>query len=175
VLLTATGSVSATPVAGAATSHARELRRLDPSPSAGGVSILADVEARDHALVARLVAGDDDAIGEAFDRHAAFVPGVARRIAGSTSVAKDVVQEVFAALWRNPERLDPSRGSLRTYVGVLARRRAVDAIRRDSRRRLYEERREMLDQRDSGIAAPSRADPGARERPEAAEIRRLTP
>lgn len=102
--------------------------------------IVADVEVRDHVLAARLAAGDDDALIEVFDRHGPFVLGVASRVTASSIVAEDVAQEVFTALWRNPERFDPARGSLRAYLGVQAHRRAVDTVRRDTRRRAREDR-----------------------------------
>jgi RNA polymerase sigma-70 factor (ECF subfamily) len=109
-------------------------------------SVIVDlVEVGDRVLAARLAAGDDDALDEVFDRYAGFLLGVARRVTGSTALAEDVVQEVLAALWRNPERFDPARGSLRAYLGVMAHRRAVDALRRDSRRRAREEQSGVLD------------------------------
>ena len=98
------------------------------------------VDQRDDVLVARLAAGDDEAIGEVFDRYGAFVFGLALKVSRNSSLAEEVVQEVFAALWRNPDRFDPSRGSLRSYLGVLAHRRAVDAVRSESRRAAREER-----------------------------------
>ena len=105
------------------------------APVVGNLPPVAD---HDCMLVARLVAGDDDALGELYDRYSGFVLGLARRVTRSTATAEDVVQEVFAAMWTNPERFDPNRGSLRAYLGVLAYRRAVDAVRRDSRRRVRE-------------------------------------
>src|SRR6478752_3463966 len=99
----------------------------------------------DGLLVARLAAGDDEAVGELFDRYAPFVLGLARRVTSNTVIAEDVVQEVFTALWTDPGRFDPNRGSLRAFLGVQAYRRAVDAVRRDSRRRAREERVAMPD------------------------------
>lgn len=107
--------------------------------------IVGDVDGEDAVLVARLVAGDDEALEEVFDRYAGLIVGVARRVTGSTSLAEDVLQDVLATLWRSPERFDPGRGSLRAYLGVLAHRRAIDALRRDSRRRLREEQVGVLD------------------------------
>lgn len=101
----------------------------------------------DAMLVARLTAGDDDALAEVVDRYGGFVLGVAKRVTGTPSVADDVLQEVFTELWRSPQRFDPERGSLRTYLGVQAHRRAVDAVRRDARRRTREERYEALSYR----------------------------
>lgn len=88
----------------------------------------------DELLSARLCAGDDSAIAEVFDRHGALVLGLARRITGSQAMAEDVVQEVFTSLWTHPHRFDPDRGSLRSYLGLMAERRAIDLLRSSSRR-----------------------------------------
>lgn len=97
-------------------------------------------EVHDGLLAERLRSGDDSALVEIFDRHGAFVLGQARRITGSTATAEDVVQEVFTALWSRPDRYDAERGSLRTFLGVLAHRRAVDAVRSSARRAAREDR-----------------------------------
>ena len=91
-------------------------------------------------LAARLAAGDDHALAEAFDvlGHSAY--GSALRVLGDTSAAQDVVQDVFVELWRNPGRYDPAAGSLRTYLAVLARHRAVDMVRSELRRVARQER-----------------------------------
>jgi RNA polymerase sigma-70 factor (ECF subfamily) len=93
----------------------------------------------DAVLVARLTAGDDVAIGELFDRHGSYVLGLARRITGDTASAEDVLQEVFTALWTSPQRFDANRGSLRAFLGMQAHGRAIDAVRRDTRRRVRED------------------------------------
>jgi RNA polymerase sigma-70 factor (ECF subfamily) len=82
----------------------------------------------------RLVAGDEDALAEAYDLYAPLVFGLARRVTGSRTVAEDITQDVFVRLWSNPGGFDPERGSLRTYLGVLTHGRAVDVVRSDNRR-----------------------------------------
>ena len=47
--------------------------------------------------------------------------------------AEDLVQETFVRLWRSADRYEPSRGSVRTFVFMLARRAAVDLWRRRTR------------------------------------------
>ena len=119
-------------------------RRWAPSLELGNGSVV-PVDTGDGLLVARLAAGDDEAIAEVFDRFAPFLYGLARRVTGDSTLAEDVVQEVLTTLWSHPERFDPTRGSLRAFLGVQAHRRAVDAVRREVRRAAHEGREKALD------------------------------
>ena len=91
-------------------------------------------------LVARLAAGDDHALAEVFDALGHSVYGSALRVLGDNGAAQDVVQDVFVELWRHPGRYDPAVGTLRTYLTVLARHRAVDLVRSELRRVARQER-----------------------------------
>ena len=84
-------------------------------------------------MVARIAAGDDSALATVYDQYGALVNGIARRLVGDDQAA-DVCQDVFVALWEHPERFDAGRGSLRTFLATIARRRAIDALRRSGRR-----------------------------------------
>jgi RNA polymerase sigma-70 factor (ECF subfamily) len=88
----------------------------------------------DDVLVARLRAGDDRALGRAFDEHGTVVLSTARRVTLDEQLAHDVVQEVFVHLWESADRVALARGSLRAYLRTIAHRRAVDAVRRSVRR-----------------------------------------
>ncbi|GAB2803708.1 sigma-70 family RNA polymerase sigma factor [Streptomyces daliensis] len=86
-------------------------------------------------IQARLLAADEDAFRAVYERYAPLVMGVATRVTRDRAAAEDVVQEVFSHLWERPFSFDPERGSLRSWLAVLAHHRAVDWIRREERRR----------------------------------------
>jgi RNA polymerase sigma-70 factor (ECF subfamily) len=65
-----------------------------------------------------------------YDRYSSLVYSVALRVLGDTGVAEDVLQEVFMNLWRNPGLFDASRGNLAPWLAVIARNRAIDALRK---------------------------------------------
>jgi RNA polymerase sigma factor (sigma-70 family) len=91
-------------------------------------------------LVERLAGGDDSALADLYDRYAGFVFGLAHRMLMNRQAAEDVTQEVFVALWENPTRFEPGRGTLRGFLGTVTHRRAVDIIRREDARRRRESR-----------------------------------
>ncbi|MBO0886444.1 MAG: sigma-70 family RNA polymerase sigma factor [Acidimicrobiales bacterium] len=100
--------------------------------------------ADDALLTARLAAGDDDALAEVFDSLGPAVYGAALRVLGDGVAAQDVVQDVFVELWRHPGRYDAAAAPLRTFLMVMARRRAVDRVRSDVRRSMREQRHHQL-------------------------------
>jgi len=109
-----------------------------PAP-ASRASVLG-VGGSDALLASRLAAGDERALAEAFDGLARSVYGCAVRVLGDNSAAQDVVQDVFVELWAHPDRYDPAAGTLRTYLTVLARHRAIDQVRGELRRIARQER-----------------------------------
>ncbi len=102
------------------------------------------VGGNDALLAARLAAGDDHALAEVFDRLASAVYGAALRVLGTGAAAQDVVQDVFVELWSHPDRYDPAAGTLRTFLMVQARHRAVDVVRSELRRIGRQERHHQL-------------------------------
>lgn len=65
-----------------------------------------------------------------YDRYSSVVYAVALRVLGDTGRAEDVLQEVFLQLWRKPSAFDSARGSLASWLAVIARNRAIDLLRR---------------------------------------------
>jgi RNA polymerase sigma-70 factor (ECF subfamily) len=81
-------------------------------------------------LIARMRAGDKDAMAAVYDRYRGVVYGVALRVLGNTTAAEDVLQEVFLRLWRNPNGFDAGRGKLPAWLAVIARNRSIDYLRK---------------------------------------------
>ena len=80
--------------------------------------------------------GDNPAHGLAdlYDQHGGLAFSLAYRIVRDRGVAEDVVQEAFLALWRNADRFDASRGSMRRWLCTIVRNRAMDRLRGTSGR-----------------------------------------
>ena len=97
-------------------------------------------DASDAALVVSIGRWHDDAMAEVFRRHGGAVFALAKRVLGDTGRAEEIVQEVFVRLWNQPERFDPERGTLRSFLLAQTHGRSVDLLRSDSARKAREER-----------------------------------
>jgi len=97
-------------------------------------------DASDAALAVAIGRWHEDALAEAFRRHAGAAYALARRVLGDATAAEEVVQEVFLRLWNAPDRYDAERGTMRAYLLAQAHGRAVDRLRSDTSRRRREER-----------------------------------
>jgi len=96
-------------------------------------------EASDGALVLAISRYHQDALAEAYRRHAGAVFGLARRLLNDAALAEEIVQEVFLRLWNDPDKFDPERGALRSYLLAQCHGRSVDLLRSDTSRRRREE------------------------------------
>ena len=93
-------------------------------------------------LIERLRCGEAAAIEQLYDLYGAVVFSNAQRILRETSQAEEVVQDTFLQAWRDAATFDPRRGSLRAWLVVIARARALDRVRarrsRESRLALFQ-------------------------------------
>jgi RNA polymerase sigma-70 factor (ECF subfamily) len=97
-------------------------------------------DSHDAVLAAALVARDEQALAELYRRHAGNCLALAARVLADRPLAEEVVQEVFVRTWRDADRYDPHRGSLRSYLLAQVHGRAVDLLRAETARRAREER-----------------------------------
>jgi len=97
-------------------------------------------DASDAALAVAIGRWREDALAEAFRRHAGSVYALAQRVLRDRAGAEEIVQEVFLRLWHAPDRFDAERGTMRAYLLAQAHGRSVDRLRADASRRRREER-----------------------------------
>lgn len=92
------------------------------------------VAVEDAALLLRVKHGDEAAVEALYGRYGGPCFSLARRILDDPQLAEDVVQQVFLALWQG-SGYDPSRSAVSTWLLSVTHHKAVDAVRRESRRR----------------------------------------
>jgi RNA polymerase sigma-70 factor (ECF subfamily) len=85
----------------------------------------------DRQIQRRLARGEESALGELYDQFAPLVHGLAHRVVDDPAVAEQITREVFGYVWENPDAFDPGLGSMRSWIGNLTHRRAVDRLRRE--------------------------------------------
>lgn len=109
----------------------------------------------DEELMQLVAAGDANAFEIVLERHADAAFSLAYRMCGRRSVAEDVAQESFLALWRSGARYDRTRGSVRSWTLGIVHNRAIDALRRSS---VHDRRRASAEGLEEDIEAPERTD-----------------
>ncbi|HEX2209870.1 MAG TPA: sigma-70 family RNA polymerase sigma factor [Longimicrobium sp.] len=97
-----------------------------PQGRAPGAVPAADADA---ALLRRMAAGDESALGLLYDRWSPLVHSVVARIAGDADDAEELVEETFLQAWRQAGRYEGARGGVSTWLAVIARSRALDRVR----------------------------------------------
>lgn len=95
----------------------------------GTVRAVKTVE-QDSELIARIRDGDEDAMASLYDRYAGPLVALAYRILGDRAEAEDVALSALARAWREAHRFESARGSVRAWLTVMTRSRAMDAARR---------------------------------------------
>lgn len=87
----------------------------------------------DALLVQAMAVGDQAAFERLYAQFAPSLAALATRIIGAQN-ADDLVHDVFVEAWRDADRYDPERGSVRVWLTVRLRSRALDRLRKQKRR-----------------------------------------
>lgn len=116
----------------------------------------------DAALMRAFAARDQAAADELYERFASRVYGLGIVMLGGDAAAQDLVQDTFVKLWRSAGRYDAARGKLDTWVLLVARSLAIDALRR----RVLEAR--VLER--GGLSREASDEPGPDLRAEVADL-----
>ncbi|MCR9297179.1 MAG: sigma-70 family RNA polymerase sigma factor [bacterium] len=96
----------------------------------------------DRYLMERIASGCQESLAQLISRYGALVNQTCRNICGPEAELAGLASEVFWELWVRAERFQEQRGSLRTYLMLIARSRAID-YRRSQRSRQESVRRHV--------------------------------
>jgi RNA polymerase sigma-70 factor (ECF subfamily) len=83
----------------------------------------------DIALIERIVARDEQAVADLYDRHCRLLFGLILRIIRDRSEAEEILQEVFVLVWTRAETYNVSLGPPAAWLVRIARNRAIDRLR----------------------------------------------
>ncbi len=81
---------------------------------------------QDSRLVEKMAAGDERALEELIKRHSSQVARVCRRICHDEAEVHWIVSDVFWEIWSRASTFDATRGSVRTFLMMIARSKAID-------------------------------------------------
>ncbi|MCW1921895.1 sigma-70 family RNA polymerase sigma factor [Luteolibacter arcticus] len=98
-----------------------------------GVASPANSSPETAGLLARVASGDGRAMETCIDAFGSLVWGIVLKRVRDRTAAEDLVQEIFTDLWKHSGRHDPAIASETGFVAVVARRRVIDWLRRQSR------------------------------------------
>ena len=84
----------------------------------------------DETLLTRIARSDLEAFRAVYDRYSGQVYSLAWSMLRDASVAQEITQDVFLAIWRGADAFDLGRGTARSWILSLAHHKSVDAVRR---------------------------------------------
>jgi RNA polymerase sigma-70 factor (ECF subfamily) len=121
-------------------------------------------EPSDEELIRRVVAGDGDAAGVLFERHAAALRASVRRRLPAAMRGKvgesDVLQEAWLAAFMSLGKFEHrGDGSFAAWLRRILDRKLVDEVRRHTDAAMRDARRELRLATDAGVAQPDQPSP----------------
>src|SRR6184192_3390563 len=100
--------------------------------------------APDEVLMRRISRRRHDALAELYGRHSQRLRATIDGVVHEEAEADDVLQEIFIQVWEEAARYSPKAGKPLGWMVTIARRRAIDRLRR---RQAYSRARERYEQR----------------------------
>ncbi len=97
-------------------------------------------EQTDEQLMELVQHEESRGLEELYRRHAATLRAVIVRVLHNEHSSEDLLQEVFLEIWRLAGRYSPEKGKALGWMITLARRRAIDRLRREQAYFRVEER-----------------------------------
>lgn len=86
----------------------------------------------DEKMIQAIRNRDEFAMSEVMDTYAKLLWSIAGRILRNIGAVQDIeecVADTFIYLWEHPDKFDPRRGKLKTWLSVIARTQAINRCR----------------------------------------------
>jgi RNA polymerase sigma-70 factor, ECF subfamily len=97
----------------------------------------------DLELMRGLQAEDAEALSQLYDRYSGILKALILRVLHNETEADDLLQEIFMEIWRQAKNFSAQKGKPLGWMVTLARRRAIDALRKKQAYTRAEERLQM--------------------------------
>ena len=94
------------------------------------VPALASGEASDIDLMRSIQAGDSEALSQLYDRYSGILKALILRVIHNEAEADDLLQEIFMEIWNHAKNFSAQKGKPLGWMVTLARRRAIDGLRK---------------------------------------------
>jgi RNA polymerase sigma-70 factor (ECF subfamily) len=117
----------------------------------------------DEEVMARVTSRDTAAFEYLYDRYAPITLGIIVRIVQDRAEGEELLQESFWRVWNQADTFDPAKGPFRAWLFSIARRQALDLLRRRAVRP-QPARDEVEERRFEQARAPDEAVPDVAER-----------
>ena len=96
--------------------------------------------ASDLDLMRGIQAEDADALSQLYDRYNGILKALILRVIHNEAEADDLLQEIFMEIWNQAKNFSPEKGKPLGWMVTLARRRAIDGLRKKQAYARAEER-----------------------------------
>ena len=108
-----------------------------PIPS---TSTPSGLERSDEQLMAGIQSRSEPALAALYRRHTPLIRTIIGRVVNNDADVDDLLQEVFVEIWNRAERYEEAKGKALGWIVTMARRRAIDRVRRKQSYARAEER-----------------------------------
>lgn len=96
---------------------------------------------QDDVLIEKLINEDQKAFAYMIDTYSKLLWVVVSSILGSIGTVQDIeecISDVFVQVWRNPKAFNKQKGSLKSFLAIIAKNKALDVYRKLSKTKIIE-------------------------------------
>jgi len=95
----------------------------------------------DSELIQKLLEGNQDAFSYMIDAYSKLLWVVVGGILGNVGTTQDIeecISDVYVQIWKNPNAFNQQKGSLKTFLAVVAKGKALDTYRKLTKSKIIE-------------------------------------